>query len=91
MVLLLDTDAVVDEHLHVEPIVLFLLQLSAFLRVLAGFYLLFKFLFDPFGEGPRLANLLESLAVVAHVAEDGCLIEVGGHDVVLVVVGVRVE
>ena len=89
--LLLDTDAIVDEHLHVEPIVLFLLQLPTLLRILAGFQLLFKFLFDPFGEGPRPANLFEGLAVVAHIAEDGCLVEVGGHDVVLVVVGVRVE
>lgn len=86
LVLLLDADVVVNQHLHVKPVVAFLLETldQAFILTLLQFGLDISLNF--LDKHPGLADLFQCLLVLLHFAENGCLIEVRWYDIVFLLI-----
>jgi hypothetical protein len=86
LVLLLDADVIVDQHLHVKPIVALLLETLDQAFILAFFQFGLDISLNFFDKHPGLADLFQCLLVLLHLAEDGCFIEVCGHDIVFLLI-----
>lgn len=81
-VLLLSPHVVKDDHLHVEAVVSFLYQPLLVLLIDSGLDLLDQLLLDSLDMGFGLEDDVYGLAMLLHFAVDGCLVEIGGNNIV---------
>lgn len=86
LMLLLDSDVIMDEHLHVESVVALLLQPLEHAFVLAFLELRLDVSLNFLHKHPCLSNLLQRLLMLLHFAQNSSLVEVGWDDIILLLI-----